>query len=106
MIEAYTPINNLEYTVYRPIISNIVKEFSTKYLENPNIFVEYVPDSERFGDSMYDTDFSTQYNKQKLVVDYHIGHDEEFMLTNNIRGNDGVYLFKDPEIDIIYNPYL
>ena len=99
MIRAYTSLNNLEYTTHRPIIANLVKHFATKYLNNPDIFVEYLPDANRFGDSMYDTDYSTQYNKQWLEVDYEINHDDSTMLTNNIRGNDGLILLRDNNIN-------
>ena len=99
MIKAYTPLNNLEYTVYKPIVASLVKHFATKFLKNPNIFVEYSKDAEVFGDSMYDTNYSNQYNKQWLRVDYQINHDDSTMLTNNIRGNDGIILLKDKDID-------
>jgi len=99
MIKAYTPLNNLEYTVYKPIVASLVKHFSTKILKNPDIFVEYSRDSEIFGESMYDTNYSNQYKKQWLVVDYQINHDESTMLTNNIRGNDGINLLVDKDID-------
>ena len=98
MIKAYTPLNNLEYTVYRPIIASLVKHFSNKYLNNPDIFVEYTPDINRFGDSMYDTNYANQYNKQWLTIDYQITTNEN-MLINNIKNNDGLVLFRDTEID-------
>jgi len=99
MIKAYTPLNNLEYTVYKPIIASLVKQFAITFLKNPDIFVEYSRDADVFGESMYSTNYSNQYNKQWLRIDYQINHDDSSMLTNNIRGNDGIILLEDKDID-------
>ena len=99
MIRAYTPINNLEYTVQRPIVASLVKHFATRYLKNPEIPVLYTSEIDKFGEGVYSTDYNMQYNKQWLTVDYEIRNDDSYMTTNSLRGNDGIILFKDTDID-------
>ena len=99
MIKAYTPLNNLEYTVFKPIIASMVKSFSIKYLKDPDILVMYTINKDRFGEGMYDTDYANEFAKRWLEVDYKIEQDDSYVLTNNLRNNDGVVLLEDREID-------
>ena len=99
MINAYTPLNNLEYTVYKPIVASMIKHFATKYLKNPDILVMYNENLDMFGEEMYHTEHVNQYKKEWLEVGYEITHDDSYMTTNSYKNNDGVVLFKDNEIN-------
>ena len=103
MIKRYVPLNNLEYTIEKPIVANFTKQFATRFLKDPDIFVAYTEDADRFGSGMYDTDFSTQYIKNWLEVAYTVTNDDDIYLTNSIRDSDGLLLIRDPEID--FNVY-
>ena len=99
MINSYTPLNNLEYTVYKPIVASMIKHFSTKYLRNPDILVMYNENTNMYGEEMYHTEHINQYKKEWLEVDYDITHDDSYMTTNSYRNNDGLVLFRDNEIN-------
>ena len=99
MINAYTPLNNLEYTVYRPIVASMIKHFATKYLRNPDILVMYNENIDMYGEEMYHTEHINQYKKEWMEVSYEITHDDSYMTTNSYRHNDGIMLFKDNEIN-------
>jgi len=98
MINAYTPINNLQYTIYKPIVASMVKHFATKFLRHPDILVIYNENNDMFGEDMINTNYDNQYKKEWITVDYEISHDDSYMLTNSIRGNDGINLFRDGDI--------
>lgn len=98
MINAYTPINNLQYTIYKPIVASMVKHFATKFLRHPDILVIYNENNDMFGEDMINTNYANQYKKEWITVDYEITHDDSYMLTNSIRGNDGINLFRDGDI--------
>ncbi len=98
MIIARVPLNNLEYTIYKPLITSVVKSFSIKYLKDPDPYLTFTADADVFGSGMYDTDYSTQYQKRFIDVTYEVRHDDEGSIVNSIRFNDGLVLFDDKDL--------